>query len=512
MQGELRGDFTRDTFNPKKHFLRVLIKQGQVQLDAEPNEQSSILIHYLQSLAVDLMGPHAAPAEDGGFEILTKDKIQSLLDNDLKKTLLGVINTDDFIVGKGKYYVNGILCENDHYISLFEQPSPPFPIPESRENIIEKSTNYLIYLDVWERHINYIQDEIFSGKNIQDSSIREVALGGADTATRSQIVWQAKFKKLTDKDLTVATPTTPEEYSKTIKNEYQKFLDALGESREYPGRGTGKLKARAKSFDSSNTDPCIVKPTSSYRGNENQLYRVEIHNKGKGKKEGQNNQENATFKWSRENSSVVFPILKLATSSGTTPKVTITLAHLGQDNRFTLEQGDWVEIVDDDYIFQNLAKPLLKVDSIDRDEQTVSLTGIIDNGLGQNPKKHPFVRRWDRDKNTSEVGNDNGVKYVEENKWLLLEDGVEIYFPSAEDPTLSFSYRTGDYWLIPARTATGDVEWPKLDGNPVALPPHGIVHYYAPLAVISVDNDRKITSSDCRRKLKKQWEEVENKP
>lgn len=501
MQGELRGDFTRDTFNPQKHFLRVLIKQGQVQLDAEPNEQSSILIHYLQSLAVDLMGSHAAPNEGGGFEILITDvQIDNLtLTEEFKNKLKSDLNENGFIITKGKYYVNGILCENDDYITFFDQPAPPLPIPKSRKNELDNDKKYLIYLDVWERHINYIQDEIFSGNNIQDPSIREVALGGVDTATRSQIIWQVNLKPIE------VEPTK-------IKADYNEFLTALGESINHPGQGTGKLKARAKSFDSSNTDPCIVKPSSSYRGNENQLYRVEIHNKGKGKKEGQNNQETATFKWSRENSSVIFPILKPATSSGTTPKVTITLAHLGQDNRFTLEQGDWVEIVDDDYIFQNLAKPLLKVDSIDRDEQTVSLAGIIDSGLGQNPKKHPFIRRWDRDKNTSEVGKDNGVQDIEEDKWLLLEDGVEIYFPSEEASTPSFSYRTGDYWLIPARTATGDVEWPKLDGNPVALPPHGIVHHYAPLAIISVDNDRKITSSDCRRKLKQQWEEVENKP
>ena len=58
--------------------------------------------------------------------------------------------------------------------------------------------------------------------------------------------------------------------------------------------------------------------------------------------------------------------------------------------------------------------------------------------------------------------------------------------------------RTGDYWLIPARTATGDVEWPTetdkdSQGNltivPLAKPPDGIKHHYAPVAVITVDNN-----------------------
>jgi len=47
-------------------------------------------------------------------------------------------------------------------------------------------------------------------------------------------------------------------------------------------------------------------------------------------------------------------------------------------------------------------------------------------------------------------------------------------------------YRTGDYWLIPARTATGDIEMAKRrEGASCGAPPHGIEHHYAPLAIWS---------------------------
>ena len=39
----MRGDFTRDSFNPAKAYTRVLMQQGRVQLDADWNEQNSIL-------------------------------------------------------------------------------------------------------------------------------------------------------------------------------------------------------------------------------------------------------------------------------------------------------------------------------------------------------------------------------------------------------------------------------------------------------------------------------------
>ncbi len=74
------------------------------------------------------------------------------------------------------------------------------------------------------------------------------------------------------------------------------------------------------------------------------------------------------------------------------------------------------------------------------------------------------------------------AEIVFDDRWLTLEDSVQIQFPrpAAGD----FSYRSGDYWLIPARTATGDVEWTKdASGEPVPQPPHGVEHHYAPLGI-----------------------------
>ena len=38
----MKGDFSRITFDPKKHYSRVLMQQGRVQLDADWNEQAAI--------------------------------------------------------------------------------------------------------------------------------------------------------------------------------------------------------------------------------------------------------------------------------------------------------------------------------------------------------------------------------------------------------------------------------------------------------------------------------------
>jgi hypothetical protein len=79
-----------------------------------------------------------------------------------------------------------------------------------------------------------------------------------------------------------------------------------------------------------------------------------------------------------------------------------------------------------------------------------------------------------------------------EGTWLSLEDGVQVQFQKAAAGGTNL-YRTGDYWLIPARTATGDVEWPTGTSGALALPPNGVDHHYAPLAVIKVDSSVEVT-------------------
>ena len=127
---------------------------------------------------------------------------------------------------------------------------------------------------------------------------------------------------------------------------------------------------------------------------------------------------------------------------------------------------------------------------------------------GTDEDKHPYLRRWDQ-----KIGDSNGVPVIggnTEQDWILLEDGVEIQFPipDEENDEIPYVYQTGDYWLIPARTATGDVEWPGPEGNPYDLAVQGVDHHYAPLANITVDSNGKVTEEpkDLRRHIKKSWQ------
>jgi hypothetical protein len=48
----------------------------------------------------------------------------------------------------------------------------------------------------------------------------------------------------------------------------------------------------------------------------------------------------------------------------------------------------------------------------------------------------------------------------------------------------------GDYWQVPARALTGDVIWPREANQPNQrkyIPPMGVRHYFAPLALVVSD-------------------------
>jgi hypothetical protein len=474
----MKGDFTRNTFDQSKHFVRVLMQQGRVQLDADWNEQVAILLYYLQTLAADLTGPHAGPKGNCGFEIIVR--ADQLPDEQKRLTELGLwpLKSRDFLIGKGHYYVNGVLCENEDYVLYSWQPDLANELPPEG--------THLVYLDVWERHITYIEDD----------SIREVALNGPDTATRAKVVWQVKAE--------------PVAKNYTCKD---KPWGDLVEG--WQPKNRGRLKVQAKiTEDIDTTDPCITPPEARYRGAENQLYRVEIHT---GSQDENGNPATPTFKWSRDNGSVVFTLRSPAsfttshseTDQGTvTDTMTVTLEHLGRDSRFSLAVGDWVELVDDDYILRGAVEALWQVGAIDRISMQVTLTRnrastSPTSDVGRDLSKHPLLRRWDHKESDPEQRglqlHEGAALIVEgagEDGWLILEDGVQIQFQKPDSG--ANQYCTDDYWLIPARIDTGDVEWPGLVGDPEAVPPHGVEHHYAPLAIISVSGESVKVTEDCR--------------
>jgi hypothetical protein len=205
----------------------------------------------------------------------------------------------------------------------------------------------------------------------------------------------------------------------------------------------------------------------------------------------------ATFKWSRENGTVVFPIKSLESN-------TLTL-----DDPYgygpSLNKGDWVEVVDDDYVLQGRAAPLCCIRDIESTPQgnlKITLETPPPGDVGTDPDRHPLVRIWDQKDNKLKEDNPEngeneqlltgGVIPVRGGQWIELEEGIQVYFDGGG------IYHHGDYWWIPARSANNEIQWPSDNNEPVSQPPHGIEHHYAPLAVVEHRHHQFFVKKDLR--------------
>ncbi|HYG09233.1 MAG TPA: DUF6519 domain-containing protein [Pyrinomonadaceae bacterium] len=523
----MKSDATRFTFNPRKHLIGVSQQQGRVQLDADWNEQSDIFIHRIETEAADIIGLCGGPLHQAAFHIAANlaqlsTEEQSLPQNDASSL---VFTPPDFLITAGHYYVDGILCENDLITTYTGQPDLPDAPPISEAGL------YLIYVDVWRRHLTALQDP----------GMREIALGGPDTATRTKTVWQIKHF-FAGADATGNCLTAFDDYEDLI------------------APSSGKLGARTRKENIS-TDPCIVPPSAGYRGLENQLYRVEVHQGGAAldvtsggagtsatRVQNHNDQikvtggswsagqaveifsqesgsdpmngtlayitnfdsgsktltlntnvskitfddlrvrsVKATYKWSRDNGAVATAIEKIDGAE-------ITVHDLGPDTVLGFKEGQWVELTDDKLDLHGLPGQLAQIIKIDPAINRITLnyepTPLSSHTSGVDAARHPLLRRWDG------IGAVKFHPNVADNHYLDLENGVQVRF-------FAGTFKTGDYWTIPARTATadaqsGNIEWPQEGGEPLSLSPSGIQHHYCRVAMLHWDGSNFDVVEDCR--------------
>jgi hypothetical protein len=407
----MKSDITRQAFRARNHYRGVLQQQGRVQLDADWNEQVLLQDHLDRLVTEDTIGPHGAPEHAAGMAIAAKDGTP----------LGGPVVAGRLWISPGHYYVHGILCENEEAVRLEDQPDlPGVRLPGD-------PGPHIAFLDVWHRLIT----------SAEQPSLREVALGGPDTATRSKTVWQVKIRPAAD--------SLP------------------------PRIGSGRLRARAEASGPV-TSPCDAPTGTGFRRLDNQLYRVEIRDPGDPVP------GTATFLWSRENGSVTARLLKLTGNE-------LVLDSIGRDGRLSFDKG-WVEVTNPGQVLRGEPGFLGSIGHVQGNTVTVTWDG--DPPPDDFDADEAIVRRWES--GPLPVRLPAGL-----DDWIGLESGVQIQF----DDT---GFRTGDYWLIPARTANlegvaavpglvGNVDWPQEGGAPAYQGPEGIRHSYADIAGLKLGGE-----------------------
>jgi hypothetical protein len=107
---------------------------------------------------------------------------------------------------------------------------------------------------------------------------------------------------------------------------------------------------------------------------------------------------------------------------------------------------------------------------------------------------HRFLRRWDQRRDV----NEHGVVAVTTDEPIELEDNVTVTFEPGR------LYEPGDYWLIPARVATGGLEWPEEETDPASKDRIGVAKparngHHAALLGLLVDGDAPFHECCCRQ-------------
>ncbi|MBI1259053.1 MAG: hypothetical protein GC204_16410 [Chloroflexi bacterium] len=539
----MRGDFSRQTFERTKHYSAVLMQQGRVQLDADWNEQQNITEQRIETVTVDAIGISGAPNYAPGFEIKADPTGMKLL------------------IGQGRFYLDGFLCENEEEVAYEQQPDLIEP-PALADLLTQAGTKTaIVYLDVWQRHITALDDP----------HILEPALGGPDTTTRVKTVWQVKILPVQvatgdqiratatlrrfQLDLTAyiadlvshgggqrrSDGTSPEGDLQVWETRLQNVTPAagtpfagnqarvlyydLGQLRSTLNKVSGEVGVSAtvilsalsrletdlggivneanchSDFDEwlqmidpsvatmtpdynrigASPEPCEIPSQVGASGTENQLYRVEIHKAGELTDPAGTS---PTFKWSRDNGTVTFGIERISGRQ-------VTVTSLGLDETMSLARDQWVEIIDDRLELAGQPGQLVQIDT-PPDPTTLVMTmkdnvTVLASGAdGVEPTRHPKIRRWDQS------GNAQGL--TTSLTPTPLESGITAKFSTG-------NYKTGDYWLLPARS-NGRIDWPPFESPAVSripLPPMGIEHHYSRLALVEVDDTGKLSVSDCRR-------------
>lgn len=459
----MKADLSRATFDKARRYRSVRMQQGRVQLDADFNEQQDILNHRIEIETRDSLGPVAAPIDNPGFAL----------------TPAGA----DLAISAGRLYVDGLLCENPAATTIANQPDLPdtaspvlpanaslLPLPpkgvkasdiagvvvfNNAGNAVAPADGiYLAYLEAWQRHLTPLD------LPVNDTSMREAALGGPDTCTREKTVWQVKLLRAGDPDTALTC------------------LSEIAAWKTLTATADGRLAARAEASVPPKT-PCQLPPEAGYRLLENHLYRVEIHDDGTvtGK---------ARYKWSRDNGSILSRVVRWLDDPIATE---FEVASIGRDDVLAISAGCWVEFIDDTHELLGQPGPLVQVLRTEGNVVTVDLATRVGHELDVALfHGNPRVRRWDGVTDLKPAAIANANAGWEE----MAQDGIEVKFAPG-------SYRIGDYWLIPARTATAAIEWPQEGGKPAFLAPAGVLRAFARLALLEFQGGAwtsKIT--DCR--------------
>ncbi|HWM92807.1 MAG TPA: DUF6519 domain-containing protein [Thermoanaerobaculia bacterium] len=419
----MKTHISRAGFRADRRYSGVYQQQGRMITDRDWNELVDILKSRVDDTLVDVIGSGAPEGRGATIQLVSNRAV----------------------IVPGVVYAGGVEAQVAAAPGVTEKPfsftqqadfpgSPNGPAVDTPANI---------YVDVWERPVVSLEDE----------DLRDPALHGADTCTRTQTMAQVKWCRQ------ASNPENP--------------------AHNPPRGNAGLTVAYVQGGDGGGADPCDPQTLEVDPAGGDFLLRVEIHDVhyGGGSTPNPSAPERVVVKWSREN---------------------------GAEQYTFADVPDW---------FTAGAAIFELFDS--ETEKHLGFHMPAQNGWAPKratlmpalpPASDKMVRRWDG----------YAVAVLSANVWGLsnvLNETPDVTAPGATlevsggkltvllsdlELTLDLAakvFLAGDSWMVPVRRATYQAGAKLLD----AAQPTGIVHRYVTLAELTATGLRPRTAAEQRR-------------
>jgi uncharacterized protein DUF6519 len=453
------SDRARVTYDPKQQYRSVVMQQGRVTLEADWNEASQITSEELRRETLDFVGPCGTP--DNGYEIL----LSSSPSND----------PYDFSIQPGTMYVGGVRAHLLESVDYNDQPDwqdngPEDPYWVSLSSLAGSPaiTDEFVYLYLREQEVSAVEDQ----------DLKDVALGGPDTAQRTRLL--QRFVRVACDGTTCASGLSAAEAQ--WANQGLTF-----DSNSMRLESSSTLEVTVSS-PGQNQTPCQPQAQGGYVDPDNQLIRVQIS--GIDAASG-----NPQFIWGFDDASFLYRVdLDSGNNRLLFQSVPVDASHQPVSGQIVELLRTAAVLPNGQYVAAATGFVLRLDQNYDPDHNSIALpSGVTlpsdyteDNQSPPNQSGQLFLRVW-KDMVSSPPGTASS----------LGDTGVQVTL-GLQSPSNQF--HIGDYWMFAVRPATPQKVYPERYQN-APQPPDGPRLWACPLGVISWSNEVGTLVSDCRNKF-----------
>lgn len=449
------SDRARVSFDPKQQYRSVVMQQGRVTLEADWNEAQRITGEELRKETLDIIGPSGTP-DDGYLVVVPATPTAPLF---------------DFSVNPGTMYVGGLRCTLPEAVTYSKQTEWLDGGPEDPDWVkltalkSAPAANELVSLFLREQEVSAVEDP----------DLKDVALGGPDTAQRTRLVQRI-----------VRTASKGGDCASGLAGAVSHWKQQGLEFDPATMRLYSDARLQVGAADKVPLpNPCQPQAQGGYVDPDNQLIRVQISSTDQ-------QAGGLKFVWGFDDASFLY---RIDVDPNNPQNLLFESAPV--DSSRQPVSGQTVEILREAVLLPNggeiaaLSGFVVTLDqNYDPDAQSV----VLPSGVSLPPDYLPaspsasaplFLRVWQNEQvftpGTAVALGDTGLQVT-----LTTEQGAPFH--------------VGDYWMFAVRPATPQTVYPERYWN-APQRPDGPRIWICPLAVIAWKGQTGTVVSDCRNQF-----------